>query len=155
MTNPHSVVQINLTIHAEQDDDDLRILFPFDTQKDNIDQVVKELVNEINLTDEEGVELKAVIENQLKQALGTGSQSSSAIKSSSGVAPVQPSNLDESDDADVLNDREYQALLSQQAKQLADIELRHSQEQKELIAKLQRGTPVTSSQNPDDLIFFG
>lgn len=153
MTNPLTQVNINLTIHA--DEDDLRISFPFDTQKDNVDEIVKELVNEIGLTDEEGAELKVVIENQLAQSLGSTTASNSAIKSSSGIPQPQTPNLDESDDADVQNDREYQALLNQQRRQLAEIEMRHSNEQKELIAKLQRGTPVNAPQTCDDLIIFG
>lgn len=150
MTNQLNQVQINLTIH--QDQEDVRVSFPFNTQSDDVDEVVKALINEIGLTDEEGVELKQVIESQL--AFSRQSSSSSKI-SNSGITPIIVNPLDESDDADVANDREYQSLLEEQRKQLEEIERRHVQEQKELIEKLQRGTPLGATQNVDDLIIFG
>lgn len=150
MTNSLTQVHINLVIHTEEDD--VHISFNFDTQKDNVDQIVKELITEIGLTPDEGIELKRAIENQLKVALGTGSLSSDF---DSIAKSRQNSFIDESDDADVQNDREYQALLEQQRRQLSELEIRQTNEQKELIAKLQRGSPINTPQTCDDLIIFG
>ena len=182
-------VNIHLTIH--QENSNLRIDFPFDTTKDDINQVVLELVETCKLTEEESKELKDIIKKQIAQTLGsqtqitsqnTSTNSLSSIQqsnqssqnttsqpsqnmdfaNSSGFAPIEPNQQStfasflnsESDDEDVRDDQEYQSLLMQQREELRLVEERHQNEQKELITRLQRGTPPNSPAACDDLIIF-
>ena len=187
-------VQIHLTIH--QDNSDLRIDFPFDTRKDDIDQVVAELVETCKLTDDEANELKGIIKTQIATTINSSQQqinpptsnTNSIPNTSQQTAPIpqntnqsQNQSIDfgtsstfapiesvpqqqqfsnsffnsDSDDEDVRDDPDYQSLLSQQIEELRMIEQRHQNEQKELIAKLQRGTAgPPSPATCDDLIIF-
>ncbi|EAY04252.1 hypothetical protein TVAG_474580 [Trichomonas vaginalis G3] len=143
--NPHQV-GINLTI--SQDGSDYGIYFTFDVKNDDIDEVVSELVKTCNLDEEEGLELKRVMESQLQQAIG---QLPPPEITHSNTKPKY--YFEPSDDADLANEKEYQALLAQQRKALADIESRHDREQKEMISRL-KGVPVNSHKIVDDLIVF-
>lgn len=143
-------VSINLTIH--QDNSDYRVFFPFDTLNDDVDEVVGELVKTCNLTDEEGQEIKQMIEEQLRQAMG---QLPPPALTRDSVSPLNTQINYDSDDEDVANDPEYKVLIAQQKRTLADIEARHQQEQKDLIARIQRGDHPQIPQVCDDLIIFG
>ena len=84
MSNLITEVQIHLTIH--QEGADLKIDFPFNTQTDDINQVVAELVETCKLTQDESVELKQMIQKQIANTLG--SAQSSATSSQKGLQRV-------------------------------------------------------------------
>jgi len=137
-------VQIHLTIH--QDGEDIRVDFDFDTEKDNIDDVVGELVNTCNLTQEDSIELKQMIQQQINKK----TQSHTVTNS-----PFEPlsvfEDLNESD-SDVRDDPEYRSLLNSQKSELEALEAQHMKEQEELSNKLQK--EQSQSHSTDDLIIF-
>ena len=89
-------VQIHLTIH--QDNSDLRIDFPFDTLKDDINQVVAELVETCKLTDEESQELKSIIKTQIASTMNTSQQINTQSSNTSSLSniPQQAAQMQQS-----------------------------------------------------------
>lgn len=151
-------VQIHLTIH--QDGGDLKIDFDFDTANDDINQIVKELVETCDLSPDESEELKQIIQIQVARATNVQQQPATSTPppashmSNGSFAPIDTGMDDLSDDQDVLDDPEYKALLEEQERELKNMEQRHQNEQKDLMYKITRDSPSSPSPYADDLLIW-
>lgn len=126
-------VQIHLTIH--QADDDLHVDFPFDTETDDINEVVAELVTECKLTANETSALTQMIQEQIEKTAGNN------------IGAHFNRNQPQIDsDTEDIDDNDYRNLIEKQQKELKLLEERHQKELKELTLRLQ--APV------DDLLIF-
>jgi len=132
-------VEIHLVIHFGPDD--LHVDFPFDTQTDNIDDVVSELVSQLSQQNGEPFPAEAI--PQIKQNIESQISKSTANVSSSpsNVEPIlTPStslHLLQSDSSDDdIDDPEYKSLIAQQEQEMQALLAHHLQEKKKLAADL-------------------
>lgn len=139
-----SHVEINLTIH--RDNEDIKIGFPFDTENDDIAQVVSELAQNVGLSPAEEVEVKNSIRNQISEALR---QSLTDYRQQ--IAPKQEELSDDLDE-EVFNDPDYKALLEKQKQEIAALEELHLRQQRELMNS--QSSPSSLPKVVDDLIVF-
>ncbi|OHT10974.1 hypothetical protein TRFO_19557 [Tritrichomonas foetus] len=79
------IIQIHLTIH--QQDDDLRVDFPFDKVNDDVDQIVIELIQTLNMNDSDRDTIKNMIEAEINR--GSTSNSSQRFNISSSSQKMQ------------------------------------------------------------------
>ena len=147
-------VQIHLKIC--QDNETIHVEFPFDTEEDNIDQVVEELIANCKLTEEESEQIKQKIQEQIDLTKNGSFQKIPNLQNQ--MEPIEttieplPSNFEpipdveeelESSDGDVMSDPEYQKLLQKQKEEILQLEEKHRLE------KLHLTQP-----SGDDLIVF-
>ena len=138
-----SQIEIHLVIHFGQDD--LHVDFPFDTQNDNIDDVVSELVSQLSQQSGEPLPPEAI--PQIKQNIENQIPKSSTVTPSSPVEPIQNQTVSnrtetESSDDDI-NDPEYETLLLQQKQEMQKLLADHLEERKKLAAQIKDSMKAT------------
>lgn len=144
-------VQMHITVHRVGED--INIDFPFDTETDNIDQVVGELIENLNLTSEESDEIKAIIRDQVAKTRGEPIISPMPKTTNEPIPNAfDPLSIDDAineySDDDVIDDPEYKALLEAQRAEIEALEKKHEKEKRNLC----EGAPQSST--ADDLIIF-
>lgn len=158
--NPN-IVEIRLNFH--QNDNDLHVDFPFDTEKDDLESVVNDLITTLGCEPEEKSKIKQLISEQINKAFANDEDSSTENMSGNDYNQNSPtespqnsvSNLnvrsnqgagtpqidtDDDDDDEFLNYPEYIQLLQKQEKELQELRAKHTSEQLALAQKLTRGT---------------
>lgn len=116
-------VQIHLTIR--KDTEDLQIDFTYDTQTDNVDDVVRDLAEDIQLSPSQTNLLKGMIKKQIDAAVLQGADEC-----------ADANGGDDESSGDEIDDQGYLDLLQKQKNQLSELQLRHKSEQQQLIQKL-------------------
>ena len=120
-----NVVQVHLVIHQQQED--LRISFPFDKQTDDIDSVVTDLIQTLGMTETDRSRLKPMVEAQITNAPSTFEP----------IAGGEQTNAEESSDDEAINDPQYRSLLEYQKREMQTLLARQFNEKRELALRIQ------------------
>lgn len=152
-------VQIHLVIHLPTED--LKVDFPFDLDNDTIDAVVEDLlkIQNLQLTEEEKANTKAIIANQIAKTQQTQQQLIEPIEQERSNSPTafNPGQEEPSSDED-MTEPEYQELIKIQDKEMKDLLAKHMKERIQFanqIEKLQiQPAANQETSTGDDLIVF-
>lgn len=129
MTQSNSSNQIQIHLTIRKDTEDLQIDFTYDTQNDNVDDVVKDLAEDVQLSPSQTNLLKGMIKKQIDTSI-------SASKTTGSDENSDINKCDDESSGDEIDDQSYLDLLQKQKNQLNEMNLRHKNEQQQLIQKL-------------------
>ena len=139
------IYKIHILIHRTGED--LKIDFDYDAQNDSIDQVVEELAERCQISDEEKAQIPNIIYQQILAQKRAASPPPEQHTSS--IEPLLfDDEFSDSEDESIINDPEYQALLKKQKEELQKLEEKHQAERMDLTANAPQ--PSTT----EDLIIF-
>lgn len=127
------IVQVAIVI--QQPDEEVRIEFPFDKERDDIDAVVADLVDTLHMTEADKPSVKAMIEAELYNTQPAGRSKFEPIATDAAAGD------DSSDDCDV-NDPRYRAILEKQRQEMHRLLSRHLTEKRDLAKRVEREAAI-------------